>query len=374
MIADVAIAGGGPAGTAAAIVLARAGRDVILVERHAAAVDKVCGEFVSAEAETCLARLGLDLAALGGRPIETVRLVRGTGVVESRLPFRGIGLSRRVLDEALLKLAAASGVVLRRGVGVAAVAGGAVPALRLAGGKMLPAGAVFIATGKHDLRGMRRPPANMMGVKTYVALAPAQSRALDGAVELVLFPGGHAGIQAVEGGRAVLCATLDPALVRRAGWPWADFLLRFLRTSPHLGCRLDGAVPLLDRPLAIGGVPYGFIYDARPDDPNALFRVGDQAAVIPSFAGDGIAIALYSGILAARAVLAGNGSDSYHARLRRTIRGQIGRTVALYRIGRTSAGQAALLRVASSWPGVLGLAAHLTRLPDCAVGCNNDST
>ncbi|MGH7069316.1 MAG: hypothetical protein ACREFO_04810, partial [Acetobacteraceae bacterium] len=159
-----------------------------------------------------------------------------------------------------------------------------------------------------------------------------------------------------------------------AGWPWADFLLRFLRTSPHLGCRLDGALPLLDRPLAISGVPYGFIHNARPDDPNALFRVGDQAAVIPSFAGDGIAIALYSGILAARTVLAGKGSDNYHARLRRTIRGQIGCAVVLYRIGRTSTGQAALHKVASSWPGALSLAAHLTRLPNCAVDCNDDST
>ncbi len=368
MIFDAAIAGGGPAGAAAATVLARAGRHVVLVERQAAAVDKLCGEFVSAEAQTYLTRLGLDAEALGGRPIETVRLVRGASVVEAPLPFRGIGLTRRVLDEALLSAAVASGVELRRGIGVSAAVGGANPALRLSGGQIARAGAVFLATGKRDLRGMRRPPADMVGFKTYFALTAAQSRALEGAVELVLFPGGHAGIQHVEGGRVVLCATLDPALLRRAGWQWADFLAGFLRTSPHLAARLEGAVPLLDRPLSISGVPYGFVHAARPGDPRALFRLGDQAAVIPSFAGDGISIALYSGIAAARAVLAGEESETYHARLRRTVRGQIGRAAALYRIGRTNAGQTALLAVASAWPGALGLAAQLTRLPQRAVG------
>ena len=281
MIPDVAIAGGGPAGAAAAALLARAGRRVVLIERLSAAADKLCGEFVSAEAQTYLARLGLDLEALGGRPIEIIRLVRGASVVEARLPFRGIGLSRRVLDEALLSLAAASGAELRRGIGVSAAAGGANPVLRLASGEMVRTSAVFLATGKRDLRGMRRPPADMAGFKTYFALAAAQSRALEGAVELVLFPGGHAGILHVEGARAVLCVTLDPALLRRAGWQWADFLVRFLRTNPHFASRLDGAVPLLDRPLAISGVPYGFVHAARPGDPGALFRLGDQAAVIP---------------------------------------------------------------------------------------------
>ena len=81
-----------------------------------------------------------------------------------------------------------------------------------------------------------------------------------------------------------------------------------------------------------------------------------------------MSIALHSGIAAARALLAGEGSHAYHARLRQTVRGQIGRAAALYRIGRTSAGQAALLAVASAWPGALGLAARLTRLPARAVG------
>ena len=60
------------------------------------------------------------------------------------------------------------------------------------------------------------------------------------------------------------------------------------------------AEPLLARPLTISGVPYGFLAPPRPDDP--VFRLGDQAAVIPSFCGDGMAIALHSAVLAAETV------------------------------------------------------------------------
>src|SRR3712207_8011643 len=50
---------------------------------------------------------------------------------------------------------------------------------------------------------------------------------------------------------------------------------RSMAQSPHLARRLDGAEPLLDRPLAIARVPYGFRHRASPGE--TLFRLGDQA-------------------------------------------------------------------------------------------------
>ena len=67
------IIGGGPAGAAAAIVLASAGRNVTLLERNAAPVDKVCGDFLSAEAVTMVETLGVDLSAAS--TIAALRLV-----------------------------------------------------------------------------------------------------------------------------------------------------------------------------------------------------------------------------------------------------------------------------------------------------------
>ena len=69
MTVDVAIVGGGPAGAAAAIRLARAGVRVTLVERTRQVHDKVCGEFLGGTALDALGELGIDVAALGARPI-----------------------------------------------------------------------------------------------------------------------------------------------------------------------------------------------------------------------------------------------------------------------------------------------------------------
>ena len=89
MRAEALIIGGGLAGSALAITLARAGRDVVLVEKERAAHQKICGEFLSREAIHYLEALGIDLAALGAVPIDRLRLVRGNVIADVALPFSG---------------------------------------------------------------------------------------------------------------------------------------------------------------------------------------------------------------------------------------------------------------------------------------------
>src|SRR3546814_1820841 len=84
---------------------------------------------------------------------------------------------------------------------------------------------------------------------------------------------------------------------------------------PLLRERLEGAEPLLTRPLAVARIPYGFLHTPGSAD-GGVYRLGDQAAVIPSFSGDGMAIALHSGIAAADSFLAGSAAADYHMRLR----------------------------------------------------------
>src|ERR1700722_6384429 len=65
MTRPIVVAGGGLAGAAAACLLSRAGRQTLLIERETQATDKICGEFISAEAQENYRSLGLNLAALG---------------------------------------------------------------------------------------------------------------------------------------------------------------------------------------------------------------------------------------------------------------------------------------------------------------------
>src|ERR1700733_8134910 len=85
---DVIIIGGGPAGGAAAVRLAQAGRKALLLEKEPQAHHKVCGEFISTEAQYYLEKLGLDLSALGAKPIDHVSIVHGAKIARTSLPFK----------------------------------------------------------------------------------------------------------------------------------------------------------------------------------------------------------------------------------------------------------------------------------------------
>jgi flavin-dependent dehydrogenase len=350
----VIVAGGGLAGAAAACLLARAGQRVHVIEREALPVDKVCGGFVSAEAQRYLRHLGLDVAALGGAPITGFRLVRGSAVASCRLPFAGLGLSRLVLDDALLRRAATYGAQVSRG--------------QSAG---LPhTGTLFLATGKHDVRGLRRAVSDvpdLVGFKLAFRLSDAQHAALAGHVEIMLLDRGYAGLQLIEHGMANLCLLVERTRLHDAGGDWDGLLDDLRRTEPHLRQRLAGAAAVTRRPLSIFRVPYGFVHRPADGDPPGVYRLGDQMGVIPSFTGDGMSIALHSAAVAAAVFLSGGSAAAYHRRIRQDIAGQIGRAGALYRLGSAPSLQPALMHLAAFWPGGLRLAASVTRIPFKAV-------
>jgi flavin-dependent dehydrogenase len=360
-VARSIIVGGGPAGSAAAIELARAGRPVTLIERSSAAVDKVCGDFLSAEAVRRIEALGVDLADAAS--ITALRLINRRRIAETRLPFAARALSRRVLDEALLHRASAAGATVLRGHRVSAIRQSGA-SLRVHSGSMgqLAADTVFLATGKHELRGNMRDSrdSGLVGLKMYYRLDPPQRQQLSGYVELMLLAGGYAGLQPVDSDRAVLCLLLPAARLRYVGGQWAVLIDLLVRDCPHLGERLAGGRALLERPLAIANLPYGFVHRSRPADDRRLFRLGDQAVVIPSLTGAGVALALASGSLAAHTLRDGNGSNSYHQRFAAEVRRQLRPAVAIHRLSRSPMLQPLVLAVCRLCPGLVRLAAAAT--------------
>jgi len=366
-IADVLIVGGGLAGGALATRLASAGRDVLLLEREAGPHDKVCGEFLSREAVLYLNALGVDPLALGAERIDAVRLSCGPRVATVALPFPALSLSRRLLDDALLSRAAGAGATVRKSARVQALEPDKQGwRARLADGTDIAATNAFLATGKHDLRGWSRPAGpqpDMIGFKQYWRLTPDQAAALAGHVELTLFPGGYAGLEPVEGGRANLCLVVRRSRFAALGQHWRDLLGAILSDSPLLARRLAGADPCLDRPLAIASIPYGYIRRAK----DGLWRLGDQMAVIPSFSGDGMSIALHSAELAAESYLAGHSAEAFQARLSRDVATQVRLATALSLGLVRRPTQLVLSAAARLFPALVTTIASRTRVSDAAL-------
>lgn len=352
------IAGGGPAGCAAAIALARAGFEADLIERSEGPRDVVCGGFMGWDALAALARLGLDPQALGARPIRRLRLISGERSLEVALPRVAAGLSRRTLDEALLEAAGEAGARVIRGRAVRAAHLDALQ-IRLDDDEEVAADALVIATGKHELRGAGRPidlSTRPLGLRT--ALAPGRSlfEALDGVIELHLYDGGYAGLLLQEDGTANLCLSASRERLKRAG------------SIEALAAQLAGELPSFAAQLgegealgwsAVSGIPYGWRASATAD---RVYRVGDQASVIASLAGDGIAIALESGVAAARAIAAGLPAPDFQRDWARRARRPVRLAEVLRRSAEHKRPRRTVMALLGWFPSLAPLAARLTRI------------
>ncbi len=146
----------------------------------------------------------------------------------------------------------------------------------------------------------------------YYRLSAAQTADLASASELTLYSGGYGGIQPVEDGITNFCCVVQRRYFARAGLRWDGLLAKMQQDCPHLAMRLDGAEPLLDKPITITHIPYGYIRRATED---GLYCIGDQAAVIPSFTGDGISIALHTARRAAAAYLAAEPAPLFQTKI-----------------------------------------------------------
>jgi menaquinone-9 beta-reductase len=360
------VIGGGPAGAMLALRLAAPGRNVTLLEKERDAHHKVCGEFLSHEAVAYLRSAGMEPLALGAATIRTVRLAARNRLVEAALPFTAMSLSRRVLDEALLGRAAACGCNVQRGAFVESLGPGSSGWItQTRGGDRWHSPNVFLATGKHDLAAFRRKPSaqrDLIGFKLHLRLEPAQTAVLREAMELFLFPGGYGGLSLVENDIANLCFVVKRSMLSRAGG-WNTLLALITRENRHVAERLRAAVRLWDRPLAIYPIPYGYLAQG----PANLWRLGDQAAVIPSFTGDGISIALHSGVLAAQMFLHGKSAAEYHRALARQLRPGMALSTHLSRAMVTRLGRGLAPAALRFFPDSMEWIASATRIPAQAI-------
>ena len=327
----------------------------MLIDRDAEVGDALCGGFMSWRTDSALRELGVDVAALGAQRVDRLALFAGATRAEASLPEPAWGLSRHALDSALRRLAIEAGAQLEIDR-ARHVAPGIVEGER----HDWRSDTIFLVTGKHDVRGEGRPRQSAdpaLGLRIRVP-AGACASALANTIELHFFDGGYAGIVVQEDGSANICLALRKSLLAEAGGTPRALLDGLAERHAAFGKRMAHAAP--DLPIdTIGAVPYGWI--ARDTVPG-LYRLGDQAAVIPSLAGEGMGIALASARMAAEAFLAGRSASDYQRSFARRAARPVAVANMVWKLAERPATGQGLARLAHAVPGLAEVAMRLSRI------------
>jgi menaquinone-9 beta-reductase len=293
---DVAVIGGGPAGTSAAITAARAGATVLLLERGRLPRQRVCGEFVSAESLELLAGL-LDRTTPTllhqALRIPEVRLFFDGHTVPAQIDPPAASIARFDLDSALWRAAEDEGIIARLETSIESIHGEG-PFILRTRDERFHSRAVINATGRwSNLRpeSPRSAPGladKWLGVKGHFSESSPHL-----SVDLYFFEAGYCGVQPVEltgaqesEGRINACAIVRSDVARSLPEVFAQ--------HPQLKERAQTWQALME-PVTTSPLIFG---EPEPVEDGVLLT-GDAAGFVDPFVGDGISLALRSGALAA---------------------------------------------------------------------------
>lgn len=307
---DVLVVGAGPAGSLAALILAREGYRVRVFERARFPRDKLCGDTLNPGALRVLSRhTPIDAILARGLPLDGMVLT-GPGGVSIRGRYgrgvQGRSLTRCELDSFLMERAVAAGAQVDEGVmatGPVADAVGAVAGVILSGrggGCEHRARLVIGADGRGSrlaraLRLARQPSRpRRWAIGGYFDDVEGMS-ALG---EMHVRRGRYIGVAPVPGGRANACLVLPEAAARRAWAEPAAMLRRAIDADRDLAPRFARA-RLTGPPQVLGPMAVDVSTPAVP----GLLLAGDAAGFIDPMTGDGLRLALSGAELAAAAAI-----------------------------------------------------------------------
>ena len=308
LVADVLVAGGGPAGLATAIRASQFGLDVTIAEPQEPPIDKACGEGLMPAALERLEQLGVE--DLTGYPFEGIRYrdADDPGAVADGTfrSGRALGVRRTELHRTLVERAEALGVEWRNE---------RIERLRQRSDSVQTnvgrARFVVAADGLHS--SLRRQLGleidgrcpDRYGVRRHYRRAPWVDR-----VEVHLGDGKEAYVTPVDD------ETIGVAFLFEEHGRFDDLLEEF----PLLADRLEGATPVSDDQ---GGGP--FEQRVRRPQIGRVLLAGDAAGYLDALTGEGVALAVETGSLAAESIADGE-PGSYPARYRRATRTYFGLT------------------------------------------------
>jgi geranylgeranyl reductase family protein len=363
---DVLIVGGGPAGALTALILARAGVHVTVLDRATFPRDKLCGDSLNPGAMAILARHGLASAVSARALAVHGMMLTGPGgaVVRARYPpgVSGCSIRRRDLDRVLLEQASSAGARVEFATRVSGPIAGqtargwhvsGVDVQRRSGVERRTAKVVIAADGRRSTLGLalglvrhpRRPRRWAIGAY-FESVA-----GLGDMGEMHVRRDHYIGVAPVPDGLTNACLVVTEQQARAVG-P-RNALEQALTSDPMLAERFRGAHPVSNvavlGPLAV---------DASAAGVEGMLLAGDAGGFVDPITGDGLRLALSSAELAAAAALETlHGAPDVHRRLAHRRRRAMGVKLFANRrlralVGRPS-GVEAMAALARLWPGAL---------------------
>lgn len=314
---SIIVIGGGLAGLISAYLLAKNGQEVLLIEKKNYPFHRVCGEYLSNEVLDFLQRENLMPGGYDLPAITHFLFSDTTGKsVTTRLAMGGFGISRFVLDEHLYNKVVDIGGNVRTGVQVESVVFDVREnqfRLELAGGEFLTADYVIGAFGKRSKldkalkRSFIKKRSPYIGVKYHIKTDFDRNT-----VALYNFEGGYCGLNAIEEGKVNLCYLGDRDQLRKYGS--LDVMEQeILWKNPSLKPFFTDSEFLLEKPEVINEINF----ERKEPVESHILMAGDSAGLITPLCGNGMAMAIHSGKLAAEAILKGksrNEVEEYYVR------------------------------------------------------------
>lgn len=298
---DVAVVGGGLAGLACAILLARQQFNVLLFEKETYPFHKVCGEYISLESYDFLRALGVNVSEQNFPVISRLHLSSASGrLLSQRLPLGGFGLSRYSIDHELSLIARNEGVTIFDGTKVTDIFFNGEDFEISAGNAHCAARCTFAAFGKRsnlDVKWKRSfttqkagAPGNFVAVKYHAVLDHPRDL-----IALHNFTRGYCGISPVEDGRTCICYLTTAQNLRNSSNDIAQMEEKILFRNPLVAEAFTKAKMVYEKPLTISQV--SFAKKAQVEE--HVLMIGDAAGMIAPLCGNGMSMALHAARLAA---------------------------------------------------------------------------
>ena len=361
---DALIVGAGPAGSAAARLLAQAGWKIALVEKAEFPRRKVCGEFISAPTLAVLDSCGVGDAfrAAAGPLVTHVGVYAGEAMlVGPEEKNWGRALGREHLDVMLRDAAVAVGAELFQPAQVTDLrrADDAF-ACTLEDGREITARIVIAACGSWNPKGVfavtsEAAPSDLFAFKahfTNAALPP-------GLMPLLAFPGGYGGLVQSDAGRTSLSCcirrdVLGQARTQHGGKAAEAVLAHIMATTQGARAALGGAA-LQGSFLSTGPIHPGI----RARHADGVFFTGNIAGEAHPVIAEGISMAIQSSGLLAQLLIAGRAED-YAGEWKRRFAPRIRAASLFAHLAMNGMGRAASLAVLRSAPSLIGMGARLS--------------